>query len=280
MNTLFFNEHRCACGKLLLKGVFFDASLEIKCKKCGTINKIGSLKLADDATRYLLIVDNRGMICNVSESASRILGYTRDELVGKHFTKINPTMSEELGKKFFRAESVLSEDNYLKLDTFHQSKDGKKIPVTVLLKLYRPTGKEKYILLSAALKNSEVARDKKAFEKNAPDFLDHSCDFWFEIDTNGIGEYVSPSVEKLFGFQTEAIIGMNYFDIFPAETRTESKKMFDHFSAQEQPYRVVNDIGRDADDRVRHNELYFVPKFSDTGKFCGYRVLGWVKKRP
>ena len=101
MDKIFLNEHRCKCGKLLLKGVFFDSVLEIKCKKCGEISKIGSIKLVDDATHYLLIINDKGIISNASDSACRILGYTYEKLIGKNFTLVNPTMPKEIGKKFF-----------------------------------------------------------------------------------------------------------------------------------------------------------------------------------
>ncbi len=39
------NDYRCTCGKLLLKGIVFDGVIEIKCKRCGVISKIGEAKL-------------------------------------------------------------------------------------------------------------------------------------------------------------------------------------------------------------------------------------------
>ena len=278
MDKFFLNEHRCKCGKLLLKGIFFDGALEIKCKRCGEINKIGLIKLIDDVTHYLLIINNRGIITNASDSACRILGYSRDELIGKFFTQINPTMPKEIGKRFFGPESALSEDNYYQLDTVHQSKDGKKIPIVVRLKLYRPTCNEKYVLLSAELKNG--VNDNKKSGKDIPDFLDNACDFYFCIDKTGVGECVSPSVEKLFGFTPETIIGKNYFDFLPAEMKTKVEKTFKHFSAKETPFRVVHNKGKDLNYKSINVELYFTPNFNDTGKFIGYRVLGWLVKSP
>ena len=278
MANSFLNEHRCKCGKLLLKGIFFDSTLEIKCKKCGTINKIGILKLADDATHYLLIIDDRGIISNVSESASRILGYTCDELIGKHFTQVNPTMSAEMGKKFFGPESVLSEDNHLKLDTFHQSKNGKKIPNTVLLKLYKPTGKKRYVLLSAALRSAKAARNDKNFDKSALDFLENGCDFWFEVDKNIVIEYLSPSMEKIFGLTPEKLLGNFFINALSDKEGEGKEKIFKRFSSTGQPFRILDDVGVDSNRRIVHNELYFTPRFNDHGKFIGYRVLGWVKK--
>jgi PAS domain S-box-containing protein len=277
MEALFLNEHRCQCGKLLLKGVFFDGILEIKCRKCGTMNKIGYIKQKDDATHYLLIINSRGIIVNVSDSASHILGYIGKELIGKHFTKINPTFPKEISKKFAGPKSILNKDNYFKLDTVHQSKSGEKIPIVALLKLYQPTSQERYTLILAELKNT--AKDKKTFSKNMPEFLDNACDFYFCIDKNGMMEYVSSSTKNLFGFSPEEIIGKNYFDYLPTETKGKSKKIFRHFSANAEPYRVAREVGRDANGKIVNKELYFTPNFDDSGSFCGYRVLGWVIKK-
>ena len=278
MDTLFLSEHRCKCGKLLLKGIFFDGTLEIKCKRCGEVNKIGSIKLADDATHYLLIINDQGKISNVSESACRILGYACDELIGKHFTQINPTLPKEIGRKFFGPESVLNEDNYFQLDTVHQAKDGKKIPITVRIKLFQAVSKEKYILILAEIKDGPG--DEKIADENSLKFVDSACDFYFDIDKNAIGEYVSPSVEVLFGFSAESVIGKNYFDFSPPETREEFRKLFNHFSADFLPFRLENKAGLNNEHKIVHNELYFTPKFDDVGNFSGYRVLGWVIKDP
>lgn len=278
MDNLFLNEHRCKCGKLLLKGIFFDSTLEIKCKKCGEINKIGNIKLVNDDSNYLLIINSEGNIVNISDSTCKILGYSSEELIGKNFTLINSTVPKEIGKKFFGTESVLSESNHLKLDTFHQTKSGKKIPVTIFLKSYRPTNKEKYFLVSVKLKNIE--NYNKIINEDVPLFLESGCDFWFELDKNGVGEYVSQSVEKLFGFIPNAVIGKNYFDYLPTETRAKEKKMFDHYCATEQPYRIQQDWGIDSKGGKVFYELFFTPKFSDSSQFVGYCVLGWIIKKP
>ena len=275
MNTIYLNEHRCGCGKLLLKGIFFDATLQIKCKKCGTINTIGVIKLEDDANHYLIIINNKGIITNVSDSACKFLGYTCEELVGKHFTQINPTMSKEIGKKFFGSDSVLNTKNHFQLETFHQTKKGRNIPVTVFLKLYQPNSKEKFVLLSAELKN-----DKKIDIRNTLRFVDNACDYYFDIDKNGVAEYISPSVEKLFGFTQEMVIGKNYFDFIPDKMRAKVKKRFDTFSAKHLPHRVLTVGGQDTHGKPVFSEQYFTPTFDDGGSFTGYRVLGFLPKKP
>lgn len=280
MNTSFLNEHRCQCGKLLLKGIFFDGTLEIKCRRCGKINKIGTLKLTDDAKHYLLIINEQGILTNVSDSACKILEYSYEELKGKHFTLINPAMPTEINKKFLGPLSVLKDDNFFEFDTVHQSKSGKKIPVSIFIKLYQLTDKEKCGLLSVSLKNAKVAGDDKTFGKKPLNILDYGCDYYFSMDKNWIAESMSPSVETLFGFSPEAVIGSSYLDFLPEETKDKTKQTFASFSADCQPFRIVNVGGKDAQGKPVMSEQYFTPNFDDNGKFVGYRVLGWVIKEP
>lgn len=271
MSIFLLNEYRCHCGKLLFKGIFFDGTLEIKCKKCGTISRVDRVKLLDDVNQYLLIVNKQGSVINFSDSACRILGYSNDELLGKEVTQFSPSLSLELGKKFFKQESILNKDNYFQINTVHVTKDGRNIPVTIRLKLYKFTGDEKYVLLLVKLKDR--ADNKENSTKDRSEFLDNACDFYFYLDKTGTSQCISESAEKILGFSQEEIIGKNYFDFLSDEAKKESKKFFDYFSALEQPYRETCRLGKDID-----NELYFTPIFDDYGKFCGYCVLGWLLK--
>jgi PAS domain-containing protein len=85
-------------------------------------------------------------------------------------------------------------------------------------------------------------------------------------------------MEALFGFSPERVLGKNYFDFTPPETREEFRKLFQHFSANFLPFRIENKAGLNSERKIVRNELYFTPKFDDAGSFSGYRVLGWVIK--
>lgn len=277
MDTLFLNEHRCRCGKLLLKGIFFDGTLEIKCKRCGEINKIGKIKLANDLKHYLLIINEKGTVVNVSDSACRILGYNPNELIGKHFTQINTSVPLEIHDRFIGPNTVLNENNYIHIDTFHQSKSGKKIPIDAFLKLYRPNDREKFILLSAKLKSYEEA--DKQFKDGEILFSNNSCDFYFEVDNDGLFTYISPDLERFFANNSNkgSLIGKNYLNSIPIKIKDEARKIFEYFSERALPFRRLNNIA-DINGKDINYELYFTPFFNDAGDLAGYRVLGWVIK--
>jgi PAS domain S-box-containing protein len=275
MQKLLSQEHRCQCGKLLLKGIIFDGSIEIKCRRCGTVNKIGEIKMSNDDSHYLLIINNDGMITNASSSASRILGYSNEELIGQHYTLINPLMTKEICAKYF-GSGVLGEDNYLKLEVIHKAKDGRSIPITAVLKLFLLEDGRKYISLAASL-NDAAAVDRN-LAKDPPEFQNNACDFYFDLDKDGLVEYISPMVHKLFGFIQDKIVGRSYFDHLPSRIRAKSKSTFAHFSAAGRPYRELNCVEKGINGNKLHLDLYFTPRFNDFGRFIGYRVLGWVIK--
>jgi len=276
MQKLLSQEHRCQCGKLLLKGIIFDGSIEIKCRRCGTVNKIGEIKMSNDDEHYLLIIDNDGRITNASSSASRILGYSNEELIGLHYTLINPLMTKELCAKYF-GSGVLGEDNYLKLEVAHKAKDGRSIPITAVLKLFLLEDGRKYISLAASLTDTPTAA--KDLPEDPPELQNNACDFYFDLDKRGTVEYISPMVQKLFGLIQDKIIGGEYFEHLPAGTRAKSKSTFAHFSADGRPYRVLDSVEKGINGKKLHLDLYFTPRFNDFGRFIGYRVLGWVIKK-
>jgi PAS domain S-box-containing protein len=273
MDSLSLSEYRCGCGKLLLKGIFFDGVLEIKCKKCGKINKIGKLKHKKDSSHYLIVLNEEGVIINSNDIVSLVLGYKKEELVGKKLTLINPTFPEEILDNFFGKDSVLTEENYFQIDTVHKTKEGENIPVTSNLKLFEPSEKEKYILIKVNKKNSEKENEFGSDKK----FIKNFCDFYFDIDSSGVIEHISPSIEKIFGFSTKEVLGKKYFDFILNDKKLENTETFNYFSSRELPFRIFcNGLVKETEQKVS-SELFFTLKINSNGSFNGYSVLGLKK---
>jgi PAS domain S-box-containing protein len=157
MDILFLNEHRCQnCNKLLFKGIFIDSIVEIKCSRCGTINKKDSRKLNYHFNQYLLKTNGLGDIISISGSASDMLGYTEKELIGKNFLLIFPRIQDLMITKFIEKESNLDTYSYLKFDTHQKQKDGVEVPVKILLKSYLSVTGHKCLNILVLLNNEGV----------------------------------------------------------------------------------------------------------------------------
>lgn len=275
MDELFLLDCRCKkCGKLLLRGIFFEGKLEIKCNKCGEINKMGGIHLEKDETHYALIINDKGTITNISESASRILGYSNEELMGEHFTKIDHTMSLEVGRKFLGPEAILKEKNFLRLDTIHRNKEGEDLPVNMYLKLYKSANGEIYILLVMELKNT--TKGNNLLQIKSSEFSDNFCDFFMEIDKDGIVISVSQSVPEVFNCEQNECVGRDFFEFFATDKKEYQKNLFLNFSGKFLPYRSEGKIIKIGNNKIVNAELYFTPNFNDFGVFIGYRILGWL----
>lgn len=272
MDDIFLNDHRCQCGKLLLKGTFFDASIEIKCKKCGAINNIGDFKLLNDANHYYLTIDKNGNFTSISSFGCDILGYKKDEVMGKHFTFLDPNVPKNFAQKFFNSESVLNGDDYFQVETTHTTKNKQIIPVRVLLRVQKISDKEKNVLATVELK--ETRKIEKKFENCDNKFIDNHCDFYFSIDKTGVITFAGPLFSNFFGFSQMDVIGKNYFNFEPTQLKDEAKADFEYFSARSEPYKRQSSIDNFIDNKLMQYDLYFTPKLNDRGEFVGYNVLG------
>lgn len=277
MEDIFLNEHRCQCGKLLLKGTFFDASLEIKCKKCGIINNIGDFRLLNDSSHYYLTINKEGIFTSISSFGCEILKYKKDEVIGKHFTFLDPNVPKDFTTKFFTSESILNGDDYFQVETTHRTKSGLNLPVRVLLRVQKINDKEKNVLATVELK--EITKIEKKFENCNNKFIDNQCDFYFSVDKTGVITYISPGFSDFIGFSQMEVIGKSYLTLEPVESREEAQANFEYFSSHAEPYKRPSHKNNFIDKKLMYYDLYFTPKFNDRGEFIGYSVLGSFMKK-
>ena len=265
------NEHRCVCGKLLFKGIIISGIMEIKCKNCGTMNRMGKMKIDESGQGYLLIINDKGLILDMSESACSVLGYTYEELVKKHYKIISSDVPNDACCKLLDSKECLSEDNHFQINSLHKTKDNIDIPVIVFFKIYTADNAEKVISLSVKFKNKIEYIDKIDKDKTNND-----CDFDFELDRNGVLTYINPSFIRLFKLKEELSLGINLSNDFPNIINEEHRKLFDSHVISELPYRVLNNKFVFDNGDVILYDLYFTPNFNDFGNFLGYRALGWL----
>lgn len=275
MDNIFLNEYRCSCGKLLLKGVFFDANLEIKCKKCGSMSNIENTYSSEDSSHYYLTINRDGIFTNVSKSACSILGYQCDEIIGKHFTLIDPTVSNEFSEKFFSSVALRNGEVFFQIETNHIAKNGESIPVRIFMRVQKINNMEKRVLLVAELKN--VSLEEKNIQDDNFKFKKNTCDFYFNLDESAVIICASPSFDSIFGIPQLDIIGKSYFDFMSESLRNQAKDNFKYFSKLREPYKLENSKVNLTNNRMVFCEMYFSPKLNYKGKFIGYFVSGWVK---
>ncbi len=167
-------------------------------------------QIFNNVNAVIVHLDKCGKIIEINSKVEEYYGFKREELIGKHFTKIGAIHLKDLPKlvKFFaammRGETIA---NDLELET--KNKSGDKIMVQVNSGLLKKDGK---IEGTVAVVNNITAR------KEAEESLKESEGFNSTLLTNtpsaifvtypdGTIKYVNPAFEKLTGFSLAEIIG-------------------------------------------------------------------------
>jgi diguanylate cyclase (GGDEF)-like protein/PAS domain S-box-containing protein len=154
------------------------------------------------------IVDGRGILIEASDSFCSMLGYTRDELIGRHVSTWEAVNTrQEIDEKII--PSLLASDTRRTGETMHRRKDGSLIAVEINYSAVI-TRRERYIYASAR----EITERKRlkaeidaALQRFEAIFQDNPVALGMLDFNTGIYLDVNPAWEKLSGYRRGEVIG-------------------------------------------------------------------------
>jgi PAS domain S-box-containing protein len=97
-------------------------------------------------------------------------------------------------------------------------------------------------------------------------------DFVWEIDTDGLYKYASPSVEKILGYTPGELVGkMHFYDLFVPEFREQLKA--DAFGAfkSRQRFQAFSNTNLSKSGKIVYLETSGMPVLDEAGRLLGYR---------
>jgi len=174
------------------------------------------VELAPDS---IITVDMKGMITSCNTAATRILGYSRDELVGKHFSKIGVVPFREMPKYLKLFQSAIRGEVTEPLELTFYRKDGTPVLTEVRVGLLREGNKA--IGLQAVSRDiTERKRAEDALRESEARFrhlFEASPDPIFIEDLEGSVLDVNPAACRLHGMDREDLIGKNARELVPPD---------------------------------------------------------------
>jgi PAS domain S-box-containing protein len=144
------------------------------------------------------IINSKMKIAEVNESAVRMLGYSRDELLGMTVFDIDPEFDEEKEK---RKKLVLEEKGSATLESLHKRKDGSLIPVEIVSRLVELDNETFTISLARDISDRKEADAAiKASEAKLSDILENMLDAVYSYDLSSQKLLqTNPAIEMIFG---------------------------------------------------------------------------------
>lgn len=171
----------------------------------------------------ILLEDGSGTINDINPAFSELMGYTRDELVGKNVQVLtHPSQKNEVEKNIQQLISgkVLH----------HIERSIKKDGTYAFMELSErsfllPSGQKGIICIANDITERIIAeRDLKESEEKYRMLIENQTDLVVKVNYNGELLYVSPSYCKLFGKTEEKLLGSKFLPLVHDDDRLQTEQ--------------------------------------------------------
>jgi len=160
-------------------------------------------KVIESSPDGIFIETLDGEIVDLNERAAEMLGYRKEELIGKNVGIIVP---QETMKKFSSVMEILHRKKHMVMEVFNKHKKGYLVPLELSANLVKIGERELVIVTARDLsQRNEIEMRYRAIGEMARDAI-------VMLDSEGRIEYWNPAAEKIFGYTQEEILGKKYFE--------------------------------------------------------------------
>jgi PAS domain S-box-containing protein len=90
--------------------------------------------------------------------------------------------------------------------------------------------------IEVAINNARQAAALRKSEEKFRNLVEHTNDWVWEIDKNGIFTYVSPQVSEILGYEPEEILGKTPFDFMPLDDAKQFAEVIGSFISTQRPF--------------------------------------------
>ncbi|MFA6014779.1 MAG: PAS domain S-box protein [Gallionellaceae bacterium] len=167
----------------------------------------------DHAHEAAYFVDEHGGFFYVNEEASRMLGYSREALLGMTVMDIAPGWTRQVMAESWQA---ISKVGAVTIEAEHRHKDGGIIPVEINITHMNYGGRSFNLAMVRDI--AERKRDERELHL-LNRALDQSFDATYLIDTDLRIRYVNEAAVRELGYSREELLSMTLLDIDPNVTR-------------------------------------------------------------
>ena len=159
----------------------------------------------DNATDAFFLLDDDWMVLDVNRQACDVLGYSREELIGKHKSDFDVGLDDTAIQRL-KQRVVAGEP--LTFETCHRRKDGTSFPVEVRVSQFEQGGRRFLCLVRDITERKRAEDELRASEERFRSVVDHATDGFFLFDEHQAILDVNKQACESLGYSREEMIGM------------------------------------------------------------------------
>ena len=169
-----------------------------------------------------LLIDEKSCIRYVNEETCRILGYTRDELLGLCVPDIDPDFPLERWPGHW---TDLKAQHALTFESHHRTKDGHIFPVEVSANYFEYDGQSYNLALVRDISERKQAEEAmKELNARMQALIQAIPDQVYFKDTSGSFQIANKAVEDFTGLSQKDLTGKTVMDLLSPDLAEECKK--------------------------------------------------------
>ena len=215
--TLIFNEGQIETSHEMLElfasqvGLFIDKK-KMEQRSQNSIKRFQSL--LKNSVSIITIVDGEGNYVDASDTAARLIGIDKEELIGKNFKEVVPEKNEEFMNTISRIRETkkpVYKEEFYKVDDKEIVYESRVFPIEE---------KDGEVVLFGSIAN-DITERKKAEQESV--HFNNLIRYILEHTPSGIAVhdkelnyiYVSEKYLKSYNIEREDVIGKHHYEIFP-----------------------------------------------------------------
>lgn len=242
--------------------------VEVKCNRCKKVHYFPGIHIPNRAKLFAVLSDESGMIVNATASVKTALGKHISQLVGTPVRALFVDEKDALSDETIAARAL--HHKYMRLDACIQTQRVSHCEVTVSY-THVEQNRQNFVLraFDEASGVSENELKKLGFDSS------NICPCICEADGTGIIQYVSGSVENIFGYRPEEVVGRHVSEFHAADEISMRTKYRDFFASRALTYRQKNHVLITKGGERLLFEIHATPLHDHTGEFIGYKNMVW-----
>src|SRR5215471_7736979 len=185
---------------------------------------------ADHATDAFFVLDDHSTVVDVNRQACKSLGFSREELIGKHRSDFDVGLDDasiqHLRRRIVAGQAITFESR-------HRRKDGTSFPVEVRVGQFEQGGRRLLCLVRDITERKQADDELRASEARFRTFVDHAMDGFFLFDEHQALLDVNRQACESLGYSREELIGMRPRDFEPALDQASLARIGERIKAGE-----------------------------------------------
>ncbi len=223
-----------------------------------------------DAVNLNSAVD--GVYIDVNQGFTKIMGYSREEVVGKSAIELNIWNDvKDRDRLVSRLKKYGFVDNF---EAEFRGKDGWIRTGLVSARILIIDNKETVLFITRDITDKKQAEKKlQKSEKRYRQLVENIAEQVWEVDKNGVYTHISSKAIDVYGIPMEQIIGKTPFDFMPDKEAERVAAVWGKITAAGEPFKKFENLIQNVDGRLFHIESSGFPFFDDGGELLGYRGI-------